>query len=49
MYVNAGQRHRALDIGCAVGRATFEFTKTFDEVGKKSIILGVLGSKCDLN
>lgn len=26
------QRHRALDIGCAVGRATFELSKYFDEV-----------------
>jgi putative 4-mercaptohistidine N1-methyltranferase len=24
--------HRALDIGCGVGRATFELTRTFDEV-----------------
>ncbi|KAJ0401255.1 hypothetical protein P43SY_010979 [Pythium insidiosum] len=29
--VPAGQRRRALDIGCAVGRATFEFSKHFDE------------------
>lgn len=30
--VPATQRHRALDIGCAVGRATFELSKHFDEV-----------------
>lgn len=30
--VPATQRRRALDIGCAVGRATFELSKHFDEV-----------------
>ncbi|GAB9476328.1 putative 4-mercaptohistidine n1-methyltransferase, ovoa c-terminal domain [Globisporangium polare] len=29
-HVPAIQRHRALDIGCAVGRATFELSKHFD-------------------
>lgn len=31
-HVPAIQRHRALDIGCAVGRATFELSKHFDQV-----------------
>lgn len=31
-WFSAGRSHRALDLGCAVGRAAFEMTKTSDEV-----------------
>ncbi len=32
MYFQEGVPHRALDIGCAVGRSTFELTVEFAEV-----------------
>ena len=32
MYVQVGLPSRALDIGCAVGRSTFELAREFDEV-----------------
>lgn len=44
--VPATQRRRALDIGCAVGRATFELSKHFDEVSGQEQGEGAVELQC---
>ena len=47
-HLKASQRHRALDLGCAVGRSTFELSAEFSEVLGIDLSRSFIDAACQL-